>query len=1290
MTDNATKLASIAERQLGCDPDLLDPNVAKNYLNELKAHMSTNPEDDNFTVELERGEPRAVLCMEHGCDGAVVAVRRRNGSERGISLDEYREHVRDHPTHAAMRDARVREHGPALPTTSTTTPRPRPRPVPRFSVKKEDMPASPSISLSRKRSHSTMQPVKTEPKPVRVKAEPNDVIDLSGDYPDRAPGPSARPLKRQKTLENDVESKPLSSLVNRPASSTVAVDKENLRDKIRDVQAEIARADKRLQVARRKSRPSKADKTRISTYTAQRNALVAQKNDLESKLAGLSNQSGSFTLRSFNGPVKNEPVEPPMPVASTSRAVLPRTPARVKAEPFPASLGPVKREANAVASSSRAKLPAAPAPFVDFDSDDDTKDNKSAVLNATVEASAPAGGKPRDLDDIAPQPDQYREDPYDEEGNYFGRGKDTFVGPQAQADDLDKFLVTAGNAEMFDGNETVGTALKALRLPDLTSTMPGMSVALMPHQVIGVAWMLQREASAVKGGCLADEMGLGKTVQTIATMVANLPKKGSTRVKTTLILAPLALLPQWKQEIEDKTDGSFKTIIYHGTNKPRDIEDILEYDFVLTTLSTLALEWPDPEEDTRREKKEKKGKAKAKSQDEDFIVDDDSDVPVPVKAKGKGKQKKLGTLFRVAWLRVVVDEAHMIKNKKTRVSRAVTKLVATYRWALTGTPIVNSLQDAYGILRFLQVRPWYDWKEFNDRIALLERKNPKLAAERLQSVFKTMQLRRKKDSKLNGKPLIELPPREVKIIKIDFSEEERDLYGMIERQEQAKFNRFLRAGTVLKNYHQIFVMILRLRQICSHPSLIQEGKAAAMIIGDGDDDLSQDSKDELSRAQELLGVNFVAKIKDQRLQIAKQRIEAEKDDVDATVEEEECAICLDSPNDPVVTQCGHVFCRECITDVFTRPRQEADGTFRAGQDRDCPNCRGTIFQEKLFSLAAFEPTDFDLNPKIKTDRLGKFTAIDSDIEMLDDSDADVKPARKDKGKGKAKARIQPGRSTRRRVSYMDSEDDDEHSEIDDELSDFIIEDDEDEEEHEARRALKKRLGGGKSKAPAKKVRRKGIVLDSEDEFESEEEEVVFGKPKKEKVVLDPEQIKLMPKFLPSAKMKHMMDTIISWNETSPDEKILIISQWTSCLDLISNYLIEKEVVHVQYRGDMTLPKRETAVRVFQSREKAKIMLMSRACGGVGLNLTRGNRVICMDLAWSEAVENQAWSRVHRLGQQRPVVVERFIIKDTIEDRILGMQEKKRLLADGSLGEGDGRKLGRLSVRELAALFNIGV
>lgn len=75
---------------------------------------------------------------------------------------------------------------------------------------------------------------------------------------------------------------------------------------------------------------------------------------------------------------------------------------------------------------------------------------------------------------------------------------------------IDKFLIAAGNAEQFDGNVSVDKALERLGLQGLYQTLPGMEVALMPHQVIGVAWMLDKEKSSIKGGCLADEMGLGK------------------------------------------------------------------------------------------------------------------------------------------------------------------------------------------------------------------------------------------------------------------------------------------------------------------------------------------------------------------------------------------------------------------------------------------------------------------------------------------------------------------------------------------------------------------------------------------------------------------------------------------------------------------------------------------------------------------------------------------------------------------------------------------------------------
>ena len=75
-------------------------------------------------------------------------------------------------------------------------------------------------------------------------------------------------------------------------------------------------------------------------------------------------------------------------------------------------------------------------------------------------------------------------------------------------------------------------------------------------------------------------------------------------------------------------------------------------------------------------------------------------------------------------------------------------------------------------------------------------------------------------------------------------------------------------------------------------------------------------------------------------------------------------------------------------------------------------------------------------------------------------------------------------------------------------------------------------------------------------------------------------------------------------------------------------------------------------------------------------MTRANRVISLDLGWSEAIESQAFDRVHRLGQTRPVTVERLVISGTVEDRILALQEQKKNLADGSLGEGNGKKIGR--------------
>lgn len=214
-------------------------------------------------------------------------------------------------------------------------------------------------------------------------------------------------------------------------------------------------------------------------------------------------------------------------------------------------------------------------------------------------------------------PNPNEDDQYDEDGNFYGRGRDNFAGPDAKADEyvsilgfhdayidlvasIDKFLVSAGNAEQFDGNANVDKALEKLGLDGQYKPLPGMRIALMPHQTIGVAWMLDREKSFDKGGCMSDEMGLGKVriysascSQTLTSlwlrvdcanvcaqinaMSTNMLMGDFCRItvmvsnssrdplrKTNLIVAPVALLDQWQLEIEMKTNCNLKCLIYHG------------------------------------------------------------------------------------------------------------------------------------------------------------------------------------------------------------------------------------------------------------------------------------------------------------------------------------------------------------------------------------------------------------------------------------------------------------------------------------------------------------------------------------------------------------------------------------------------------------------------------------------------------------------------------------------------------------------------------------------------------
>src|SRR5579862_9161628 len=124
---------------------------------------------------------------------------------------------------------------------------------------------------------------------------------------------------------------------------------------------------------------------------------------------------------------------------------------------------------------------------------------------------------------------------------------------------------------------------------------------------------------------------------------------------------------------------------------------------------------------------------------------------------------------------------------------------------------------------------------------------------------------------------------------------------------------------------------------------------------------------------------------------------------------------------------------------------------------------------------------------------------------------------------------------------------------------------------------------------------------------------------------------------------------------------------------------------VRYVGSMSLKNREAAIKRFKHDPDCTIMLTSLRAGGVGLNLTEANLVLSIDMWWNAAVELQAFDRVHRLGQAKEVFVQRYIVKDTVEQRIRTLQEDKLKVAAAAIGEGLGR-VQRLGTRELMGLF----
>ncbi|KAG6002800.1 DNA helicase rad5 [Claviceps maximensis] len=638
------------------------------------------------------------------------------------------------------------------------------------------------------------------------------------------------------------------------------------------------------------------------------------------------------------------------------------------------------------------------------------------------------------------------------------------------------------------------------------------------------------------GGILADEMGLGKTIQMLSLVhshrseiarEARLTNGGISNVNqlarfgansssildapyTTLVVAPMSLLAQWQSEAEKASKrGTMKIELYYGNDKTSNLQalcsrsnasaapDLLitSYGIVLSEFSSLVAK--------------------------------------------NGDRSSHNGLFSLKFFRVILDEAHHIKNRGAKTARACYDISANHRWVLTGTPIVNKLEDLFSLVRFLGVEPWNNFSFWKTFVTVpFEAGDFVRALDVVQTVLEPLVMRRTKDMKTpSGRPLVTLPPKQIDIVEVQLSKPERDIYDYIFSKAKRTLSKNVEAGTVMKAFTTIFAQILRLRQSCCHPILVRNrdivaDEVEAGAAADAASGLADDMDLETLVAQFTAVTDDAAK---DNFAYGAHALEEIRNEAD-----KECPLCFDEPmNDQTVTGCWHSACKKCLLDFM---KHESD---RAVVPR-CFNCREPLNQRDLFEVVKHDDEDDDQKSG---------TASSSSPSPSSLSSPSSKP----------------------RISLQ-------------------------------------RLGVNQS----------------------------------------------------SAKVAALVSELRALRKQHQHMKSVVFSQFTSFLSLIEPALTRANMHYLRLDGTMAQKARAAVLDKFTGRRGFTILLISLRAGGVGLNLTSAGRVFMMDPWWSFAIEAQAIDRVHRIGQEDKVVVKRFIIKDSVEERMLRIQDRKKFIAT-SLG-----------------------
>ncbi|KAH3756570.1 DNA repair protein RAD5A [Pelomyxa schiedti] len=456
---------------------------------------------------------------------------------------------------------------------------------------------------------------------------------------------------------------------------------------------------------------------------------------------------------------------------------------------------------------------------------------------------------------------------------------------------------------------------------------PSIVIPLKPYQKQGLHWMCQHDKEQ-GGGLLCDEMGMGKTLQMVSLIVQNHPlaykscgksagkhtapalpdteesepekeksesesdsdssdedwheetghgrserEKEDHNCPATLIVAPTTALHQWITEIRRYVNPkqNFDVLLYHGSSRHHK-KSFSKYSVVLTSYGIISRE------------------AVVNKATQELVS---SETPL---AQRTG-------LFRYNWHRVVLDEAHIIKNPKSRVSRAACLLESKRRWCMTGTPFHNSAIDLWSLFHFIKVPVCADMKWYSEQVVQPLRGRNVRGLDALHCLVNTHMLRRTKSMQYAGKPILSLPPLHTEVVEIELSPEVRAFYDALWANSQDQFNEVLenekteyaRLKKIREQYIFILSLLLHLRQMVLHPFLYMQS------------------------AMEEFAENKAAKVWDfDKLTEEFKKLVADPESIPSAVAPlagpgDDCALCLEPMDtDIVFTPCKHAFCKGCI------------------------------------------------------------------------------------------------------------------------------------------------------------------------------------------------------------------------------------------------------------------------------------------------------------------------------------------------------------------------------------------